>query len=129
MRFARPRRALFLACALALGIAGCASGGSGGSDGPRRGGPNKITSEELATVSQFDVYTAISRLRPAWLRGGSRATPQVVMNGQPQSQGLDMLRSIRSSEVSSLEFMSSSDATTQFGTGFQGGAIIVNMNH
>lgn len=127
MRFARPSRAFVFLFALALGSTACASGGGGGTSGPKRGGPNKITVEELATMEQFDLYTAISRLRPRWLRAGSRGDlPAVVMNGTPQNGGLEVLRSIRPSDVGSLEFMSASDATTRFGTGYQGGAIVVS---
>lgn len=126
MCFIHPRRALLLASLLLLGVAACASGGGGGSDGPRRGSGNRITPDELEAVSQFDLYTAIGRLRPMWLRAGPRGVPQVVVNGAAQNQGLDALRSIRSGEVTALEYMGASDATTRFGTGFQGGAILVS---
>ena len=126
MRFARPSRAFFFLFALSLGLSACASGGGSGTSGPRRGGANLITSDELETVSQFDLFTAINRLRPAWLRPGSRGTlPAVVMNGTPQAGGVETLKSMRPADVSKLEFMSAADATTRFGTGFQAGAIVV----
>jgi hypothetical protein len=126
MRFTSPSRALIATFALALGLSACASGGGGGGGTPR-GSSTRIIGEELATVAQLDLYTAVSRLRPQWLRPGTRGQlPEVIVDGTRQQGGADVLRSMRANEVSELQFMSASDATTRYGTGFTAGAIIVS---
>jgi hypothetical protein len=85
---------------------------------------------ELAGVSELDVFQAITRLRPTWLRGGPQGqAPVVVLNGSPQTAGMDMLRTFRAADVATLEFMNASDATTRFGTGYGGGAILITTKH
>jgi len=131
---ALPTKRLFIAffaMALALGQGACAGaasrGASGGATGSSvRRNSNRIDEAELATVAETDVYTAISRLRPAWLRAGSRGTlPEILLDGTPQSGGPELLRNYRASDVSALEYMSASDATTRYGTGYTAGAIVV----
>lgn len=129
MRTLPTKRLILALFALSLGLAGCAGGGGGGSS-PRRGSSTSIDSEELATVAALDLYDAVRRLRPRWLRAGaSGILPSVIIDGSPQSQGLDILRSYRATDVAELRFMNSSDATTRYGTGHAGGAIIVNTRH
>jgi hypothetical protein len=122
--FAIPRL-LVPSLALALGITGCASAGAGGGDSAPRGTANRIIFEELEPVQQLDAFDAVRRLRPMWLRSRGGASPQVLIDGNRQPGGFDALRSIRSSEIQEMRFMSASDATTRFGTGFDGGAILV----
>ena len=50
--------------------------------------------------------------------------PQLYIDGARRS-GVDELRSLRGPDIQQMEFMSASDATTRFGTGHQGGAILV----
>jgi hypothetical protein len=111
--------------AVTFGLAGCAGGGGGSSDGTPRGSSNRIIEAELAAVQQLDVYTVIQRLRPAWLRSRSGADPVVIMDGTPQAGGLDALRTLRTSEFQEMRYMSASDATTRYGTGYDGGAILL----
>lgn len=121
-------RILYASLVLALTLAGCAGGG-GGAGTAQTGGrraSNRIDAAELATVSELDLYAAVGRLRPPWLRPGTRGTlPQLILDGSPQSGGVEMLRSMRAGDVTGLEFMNASDATTRYGTGYTGGAIIV----
>ena len=126
-------RIAFLLCVLALGLAGCASAGGSAAGGDRQGGyrsSNRIDATELTSMAELDVYQAITRLRPTWLRtsqGGH--TPVVVLDGSPQTGGPDMLRSFRVADVTALAFMNASDATTRFGTGYAAGAILVTTRH
>jgi len=115
-----------MSLALALGITGCASsgGGSEGDSGPR-GTSTRIIFEELEPLQQLDGYDAVRRLRPMWLRARGGASPQVIIDGNRAAGGLDALRSMRASEIQEMRYLSSSDATTRFGTGFDGGAILV----
>jgi hypothetical protein len=125
-------RHAFLLCLLALGTAGCASTG-GGSTGAQPGGhrsSNRIEAAEFATLAELDVYQVIGRLRPAWLRGSPQGQmPVIVLDGSPQTSGPEMLRTFRAADVSALEYMNASDATTRFGTGYSGGAILVTTRH
>ena len=128
---AHPNRRFFVAIlALSLGLVGCASGGGGGGGtdgGARRGSSNRIVADELAGVSELDLFSAIQRLRPAWLRAGTRGQmPAVIVDGTPQQAGVEALRSYRATDATGLELMSASDATTRYGTGYTGGAIIIS---
>lgn len=112
-----------LVLALALGLAGCASTGTGGSS---RGSANLITMEEIEPVANLSAYEAVQRLRPRWLqlRGGTDVPPVVFLDGSNMG-GPDVLRSIQASTVRQMLFRSGSDATTRYGTGFGGGTIEV----
>ena len=121
-----PAKSLMLVVfALTIGLAGCASGGGGGSDGAPRRSTNRIVADELATLQQLDCYQAIQRLRPNWLRTRGSSPPQILVDGSRQSGGLDLLRSYRAADVEEMRFISGTDATTRFGTGFDGGAIML----
>lgn len=130
----QPRKRLFLALlALSFGLSGCAGGGSGAGSGAEaigvRRSSNRITADELATVSELDLRAAVNRLRPAWLRAGSRgALPAVILDGSPQGGGVDIMSSMRAADVASLEFLSASDATTRYGTGYSAGAIVITTH-
>lgn len=110
--------------------AGCASGGSR-SDGPRRD-RNHISAEELVDIQTLSVWDAVQRLRPMWLRpGGIRnsANPaghyaHIFMDGSPYGS-IESMRSLRTSDVEELRFVSATDATVRYGGQFQGGVILV----
>ena len=125
---ARPHRHVaILAMGLALGLSGCASGGGGGGDTSRPAGAttNRIVAAELAEVGQIDALQAINRLRPRWtaVRGGADS-PVLYVDGSRRSS-LSDLSSMRATDIQTMEFMSANDATTRFGTGHTGGAIMV----
>ncbi|MGD8321053.1 MAG: hypothetical protein PVJ02_11370 [Gemmatimonadota bacterium] len=126
MRFVRGSRFLIAVLALALGASGCASGGGG--SGPR-GSSTRIVESELQSMQQLSVYDAIGRLRPNWLRGRGGATPVVMVDGNRQAGGMDVLRSLPVVDIQELRYMSAADATTRYGTGFDGGAILVTTKH
>ena len=120
----RRTRFLSLLAVVILGSA-CASSGQPGQSRPRRD-RNLITAEELSGLSLSSAYEAIRRLRPAWLQARGRSGPPVVYRnntrwgGDPRS-----LENIRIDDVSEMRFLSASDATTRYGTGFTGGVILV----
>jgi hypothetical protein len=104
---------------LCLLLAGCASGSTGGGGG----GGDVLATEDLATVSNLSLYDAIQRLRPRWLQArAGQPLPQVMMNGS-QMGGVEVLRGMQATDVSSVRFLDAQDATTRFGTGYTGGAI------
>ncbi len=107
--------------------------------------PNRITLEEIEASSGQNAYDLISSQRPAWLRtrgtntlrtqpvnsplGGTIQVPErqeiVVYVDGTRFGNQDMLRQLPISEVSSVEFLNASNATTRFGTGHTHGAILV----
>jgi hypothetical protein len=120
----RRSRFLSLLPLVILGSA-CASSGQPGQSRPRRRS-NLITAEELSELSVSNAYEAVRRLRPAWLQARGRSgLPVVYRNnarwgGDPRS-----LESIRINVINEMRFLSASDATTRYGTGFTGGVILV----
>lgn len=127
MRILPRTRFLAIVFGLALVLPGCSTttSGSGGEGGVRRA-TNRISAEELTEVAELDLHSAINRLRPSWLRQGSRGTlPALIVDGSPQSDGIDGLRSFRAADVAGVELMTASDATTRYGTGYTSGAIVV----
>ena len=116
---------------LVLVFAGC--GGAGGRTGG--GGPNLINNEELRSVDSegLSLYQAIQRFRPQWLSsrgtssfgaGAQETVPRVIVDNVPFGE-IDELRRIDASDVMEASYLGGSDATTRFGTGYPGGAIVV----
>lgn len=126
MRNPSSRRTILLAFALTLGVAGCASGGGGGSR-PAGSSANRIVRAELEPLGQIDALQAVQRLRSRWVqsRAGVSAEPPVLYVDGTRRGSADELRFIRVDEVEQMEYMSAGDATTRFGTGHTGGAILV----
>jgi hypothetical protein len=121
--------------ALTLTLAGCSGAPRTGTSAPRRN-TNVITSAELAdpSINTLSLYDAIQRLRPTWLRNrgvtsvsNGSTLPQVMVNESLST--FDMLRGLRSADVSGLEFLSGADATTLYGTGYVNGLIKVRTGN
>ena len=115
-------------------LCGCASGGGSGGSGVRRD-PNLITQEELQTQPSGTAYDAVQRLRPNWLRMRSSAMvggtgtanlPRVFVD-ERDFGNMDSLRSFNLDSVSEISFLSATDATTRYGTGYAGGIIHVRL--
>jgi hypothetical protein len=124
MRSHPKPRLLVALSVLTLALVGCASGGSS-SGGTPKGSSTRIIESELMGLESQDAYTAIQRLRPQWLRSRSGSDPVVIVDGTQQQIGFSVLRTIRASELQELRYLSASDATTRYGTGFDGGAILL----
>jgi len=116
-----------------LSTAGCASSGDGNRDRPTAA-RDAITLEMIDDIaaSVQDAYSVVDRLRPQWLRSrGSMSIrnpqpvyPVVYVDGQRFGE-LDSLRTLGVQSLSSLQFISAPQATTRYGTGHAGGAILV----
>ena len=125
-----------LTLALALATAGCASGGAGaGAATPSRTSRSAITREEMGERQSLDVYTVVEQLRPNWLRTRGQATPgggvrvvQVVVDGSLQPGGVEVLRTLRASQVEEIRFLSGQDATTRYGLDVEAGVIVVTTD-
>lgn len=131
------RGALLLGAVLLLGPVGCGGGGAAATGVPARNS-QLISGEELAaqsivTVSLFD---AIERLRPTWMRrrapsGLASAAltspfPAVLINASVH-QDIEVLRSMRASDVAQVRYINAGDATTRYGTGLVNGLIEVTL--
>ena len=117
--------------------------GSGGS-------PDVISSEQIRQtgLEGFSAWEIVERLRPRWFRNRGPTVfdtlqvtvARVVVNGMPvgssgapglrYSSGnqMDDLRSLRGSEIDQMRYLNRSDATTRFGTGYEAGAIVVDLS-
>jgi hypothetical protein len=124
----RTTRAHLLFTLALLLVGGCASGQAGrpASD------PDRLTQDELADFQRGSVLDAIQRLRPRWLRArgaGSFRSSQgdfaaVVIDDQPAADW-GALRTLDVEDVDRIIYLSASDATTRYGTGYPGGVIQV----
>lgn len=127
MRF----RPITLVATLAL-IAGCASMSTGNSDRQRRSS-DTITRAELEELGNYSAFDVVRRIRMQWLqprggrsiRGGD-TLPSLFIDRRRQGV-IAELRDIPADDVESMRFISASDATTQYGTGFPYGIIEVSM--
>lgn len=118
-----------LACAASVG---CVAGGAGG--GVASSNRDLITSEELRSYegTYDNLYRLIQARRSSWLRPRATASfsssepelPRVVLDGSPYGE-VGALRSVSLSDAQEVRFLDSRDATTRFGTGYTGGAILV----
>ena len=69
---------------------------------------------------------AVQRLRAAWLRPRvNTPSPVLYVDGARRGPATTELGFMRTSEIERLEYMSSNDATTRYGVGHVGGAILV----
>ena len=100
--------------------------------GVETGKPDYVAMDEIGKIEDTSVLTAkqaIRRLRPQWLRPravsiGGPQTPAVFQDGVPMG-GLEVLEDLDVKDLQELRFLSSSDATNRYGTGYPGGIIMV----
>jgi len=127
-----PSRVLNVALVAAgVGLAGCASGPA--KTAAEGGDRNLITRAELATSNDRNVFEAVRRLRPAWLRyrgqsvltGPDREGLRVYLNGAFFGDA-QALGSIQINDVEEIRFLSAREATLRYGTGHTVGAIVVS---
>ncbi|MQA91431.1 MAG: hypothetical protein GEU90_14595 [Gemmatimonas sp.] len=124
---------LVIVLTFAVAAAGCASAGGAGA----RPDSSVITEDELNAVFVDNLYQAIERLRPLWLRSTTSRSINltteiaVVQNGAYFGP-LDTLRSMPASNVTEIRYMSGSEAIARV-SGILGGgrhieaAILVNF--
>jgi hypothetical protein len=124
---ARLLRASALALFAILAPACASTGGPGGG-----GSSNLITREQIMEVPDGTAQTVIQRLRPAWLRArgqSSLSNPEPafarVFVDEMQYGDINSLAGISTTEIESIEYISATDATTRYGTGYVGGIIRV----
>ena len=104
---------------------------------PRRR-PDVITADELAESGATDLYQAVQRLRPQWLRasgarslsGGAAGT--VVYQNNTEMGGLDALRQLGIGFASELRYLDGSEASNTLpglGSRLVSGAIVVRTGN
>lgn len=94
---------------------------------------NVITRAELdpAQLNELTAFQAIQRLRPHFFAGHGGASmqggPSMILVYVEDSRvgGTDFLHSVRMTEVDTIRYLSGSEATLRFGTGNDGGAIVI----
>lgn len=127
--------AVFIALAIALASAACSSTGSTSSSSARvRRDPNLITRAELADVTQQNVFDAVRRLRPAWLRIRGRgsvsidqeSTIPVYIDGFLRGS-TRLLGRLRPSVVQEIRHLDPNDAVVRYGSSHRDGAIMVTL--
>jgi hypothetical protein len=113
----------------ALLVSGCASSGSS-ADGGGSSDRNSISREELRALPPGNAYRAVQQLRPNWLRSRSgtlrnstgRTPPVVFLDGRRYGE-LATLYDFGTQDIEEIRFISPTDATTRYGTGYPGGII------
>src|SRR5687768_6358671 len=101
---------------------------------PVNSNPNLLTGDQLRQVDVGNVYDALRRLRPQWLRARGSASmvsprasePIVYVSGIRRGE-LRTLQNVNIDQVLRVEFIDARDATTRFGTGHAGGVITVDV--
>jgi hypothetical protein len=122
------KRAIAVA-ALAIAFAGC--GGKSAPTGALRTSADLITREEIMKQPVENVYDAVQRLRPGFLRARSTATrttayPVVFVDGIRRGDP-ETLRTIPTRGVDEIRYIKALDATTRYGLNIEGGVIEVKM--
>ena len=114
---------------LALLTAACSS--TGGSSGG--GNPDLITREQVDMLPEGTAFTVIQRFRSSWLRartqgsfGSTEPAYAMVFVDEMRYGDINSLTRISSTEIESIQYISATDATTRYGTGYMGGIIRIN---
>lgn len=132
------RRAARLVAAT-LVLAACSSGGASadpGATSSRRGGQNLITAEEIAGsgAGLENALEIVLRLRPSMTRprgsgfgvnNQAEQIPVLVYVNDVRLGMVDDLRTIPTTQVHEIRYVSATDATQRWGTGHSSGVIQV----
>jgi hypothetical protein len=124
------RRCIIVAAVLltACSSTGTRSGSGSSSD------QNRLTNQEIREVDpNLTLLEVINRVRPQWLtrHGGTplqEASDVVVYRDDIRMGGRDALREIRMDIVTSVRYLSASEATGRYGLNHQHGAILVTTH-
>jgi hypothetical protein len=116
---------------LVAGLTACASNTSSSPGTPRRVG-DLITRAELDNAQAPDLHQAIQRLRPNWLHSRGPVSLQspdagnvLVYLDDTRLGGIETLSNLQPAEVLEVRRLSAADATSRWGVGHAGGAILV----
>jgi hypothetical protein len=110
-------------------LAACSGNTSGAAPKPRTD-RSVLTLEEITKAGAQDAFTAVQALRPHWLstRGTNSvrmpATVKVYLDGNLMG-GVEFLRQITVSSISSIRHMDALEATQRYGLDHGAGAILM----
>jgi hypothetical protein len=120
-----------------LGLAFLISSPAAAQDKKVKRQANVITSEEIDAIrgEATDAYAIVQRLRPQFFRVRGMVEvdparrneyhgPKVIVDGTPRGD-LDALKQVSAAAVKEIRYLTASDASTSYGTGYDGGAIVV----
>lgn len=115
-----------LAPIIGLVLVGCLSGGAVRSHAADPPNSRRVLGEELAATRQSDLFQALCICRPTFVRSrdAARQPPALYVDGIAMAE-FDAIYAITVPEVLAVEHMSGPDATTRYGTGHVGGALLV----
>lgn len=126
-----PRIRLPLLLLTLLALAACAGGSPEGPDRPSSS-PNELNRQEMSEWDDFPAWDTVRRMRPNWLRTRGESTGglgnegvKVHVDGTPMGLASDILPRIPTRSVLQMRYMTSNDATTRYGAGYQNGVILV----
>jgi hypothetical protein len=126
-----------------VALLACSSGGatSGGASAARRGGANLITAEEIVSSggNMESALDIVERLRPTMMRPrastfgavrsdgtqGGESIPVVAFVDEIRLGDVTNLRSVPAAQVLEIRYISATDATQRWGTGYSSGVIQV----
>jgi|1185.fasta_scaffold407508_2 hypothetical protein len=111
---------------LACGLVACAARGDHRYGRATAVAASTLTARELDQSPSRDLYEAIERLRPKFLRRNARGeTPTVVVNGVPA--GADALRQLTSADVAEVRLLHGPEAAALYGVVTDGPVIVVTI--
>lgn len=132
MERVRPQRLSLLQLGLLLLVVGGVTACAGG-DQVSGGNPDKITQKQIQEAGTVgNAYLLVQRLHSDWLqkRGTSsirRQSDIVVYVEGSRRGGPEALRRIGVIDVQSIEYLDSNEATLEYGSGHDHGAIRVEL--
>jgi hypothetical protein len=112
-----------------LGPIACATTRTGTRTTPER---DLLLADEIGRTSAVTAYDAVRQLRPEWLRRRGRSSIQtpraevlVVYLDGVRFGGPEALRTLTIGGIREIRYLDANDATTRFGTGHAGGALLI----
>ena len=98
-----------------------------------RGSRNLLTADELMRTGAVNAYMAVQKARPAWLLtrpkgslGGGYEQLVVYVDGNRYGAA-SSLEQFAVTAIKEIRYLDANDATTRFGTGHGGGAVLVTL--
>lgn len=114
-----------LALVTSLGASGCASSGTSATKA-KSNSSSVLNRAEIATTNLTSAYDVVTTLRPAWLRPAGMTTTGLGVTGGSSNQkqvlvyldgmrlgGIESLRTITTSAITSMEYLSPTQAATR----------------
>ena len=125
------RRTFVIAMALAA-TAGCSPATHGAGAGPRSSS-QVLTRQEIAAspYQATNAYEAVEKLRPGFLRARTTSSgpgylPELFVDGMRKGSP-ELLKTISSSQIAEIRYLSVQDATTRYGMNVPAGVLDVKL--